>query len=417
MIGASLDEPIFRQHVAAYRPVSGHVGVSYLVTPSDLSPIDTASLQEEGVEHIRCTAEEFVSELLRLYPNGISPEEVLRAISLPSDGSVSLRDLENLRSFTAISSADLAKFVSENEHNAAKFRQLFYEGFGPNWFVIARGEIAVLGCFEEMERSVLEQMDHAPILVISGEAGAGKSTFTNWLAFRLATKHDKVVYLYQPRQAPFLDAMHSLSSYLKHERAIVLVDDLSMHAREIREFASDAKFRNVAVLTSVRSGEWASRVKMHLGDRLTPIELPRFGMSDVPVLISRIDQFYPAPEFSRLPYQQKVERFGRSRKQLLIALKEATYGQGFDEIIEHEVGTVTDPMTRTGLCLACICTLPRTGISNVAASSVLKTINSSYKLSEILSSLDGIVEIDHANRMKARHEIYAREVVERHIPV
>jgi len=416
-VGSSLDEQLFRQHAASFRPISGFSGESYLVTPSDLSEIDKASLAEEGIRHLQLSADELFDTLLLEFPGGISPSTVLQATALPNDGSSSLADLERLRSFALIDTERLNKFVIENEKDVQKFRGLFFEGFGPNWSVIIRNEIAQLESYGTLERRILDEIHKQALVVVSGEAGCGKSTFGQWVAIQLSQKASTTVYHYVPKEAPLLDSLAALSRYTKDREVIVLVDDLYLYANEIRDFLLEPKFKYIHILATVRTGEWASRIGVTLEGRVKRLEMPRFSRSDVGRLINKIDNFYPAPQFSRLSYDQKVQRFNKSDKQLLIALKEATFGAGFDEIIESEVRNVTDPLAREILLIAAICTIPRTGLSQAAASSVLRGAGSRASLTAALQNLSGIVEIDQAGRLKARHEIYARHVVEKFIEI
>lgn len=415
-IGSSLDEPLFRQHVARHRPLTGFTGESYLVTPSDLSPIDKASLDHEQIKHLRYTADQFFEALLRSFRSGIGPNDVLKATSLPTDGSLTLEDLERLRSFAPVNSEAINKFVSNNEADAPRFRKLFFEGFGPNWHVILKNEIAELESFSDMENKIVANISTEKAIVISGEAGCGKSTFALWIALRLSQKQNLSIFQYIPRQSPFLDSMSALSRHVGDRGAVVVVDDLYLYAKEIREVLVEPRFRNIHVISTARSGEWASRIGFDIEDRVFRLEMPRFAVADIHPLINKIDRFYPAPEFSQLSLEKKIERFGRSKEQLLIALKEATYGAGFDQIIEDEVERIEEPLTRLTLVIASICTLPRTGLAYAAASSVLGRLGGGKNtLASGLRQLQGIVEIDQGGRLKARHELYARQVIEKHI--
>ncbi|MBS3649720.1 tetratricopeptide repeat protein [Pseudaminobacter sp. 19-2017] len=386
-----------------------------MVTPTALSEIDRESLAQEQIRHIRLTAADFFRILLARFGNGIGPEDILKATSLPSDGSRTIADLERLTSFAPINIEAISKFVAAHEIDSARYRSLFYEGFGPNWSVILRREIAELDSYQVLEPVITKDIQRQPVIVISGEAGCGKSTFVLWSALRLSQKHSIPVYQYLPKQVSFLDAFGALARYIGDRDAVVVVDDLYLYAKEVREIVMDPRFRRIHILTTARSGEWASRIGFDMEDRVRRLDMPRFSHRDVDKLIVKIDNFYPAPRFSRLPLEEKRERFKRSKEQLLIALKEATYGAGFDQIIEDELGRIEDTAARHVLVVASICTLPRTGVSFAAATSVFKHSASTSSLTDGLRRLSGIVEVDNNGRLRARHELYARHAIESYV--
>jgi tetratricopeptide (TPR) repeat protein len=143
--------------------------------------------------------------------------------------------------------------------------------------------------------------------------------------------------------------------------------------------------------------------------------MPRYSDKDIPSLIRTIDNYYAAPSFSKIKFEEKVARFKQSKKQLLIALREATKGSGFSEIIDDEVLSIEDADTKHLLLIASLATIAGSGIKKSTAQIFFNNRHHTLDFETALENLSGIVEENPNNgRLYARHELYGKDVISRH---
>jgi hypothetical protein len=104
--------------------------------------------------------------------------------------------------------------------------------------------------------------------------------------------------------------------------------------------------------------------------------------------------YVPAPEFARMSQGQRVEKLRSSRKQLLIALREATGAQRFDDIIESEYTQLPDEACRFLLLIVGFATLARTGISRELAREAFEFLGLPRRFEDAMDALEGIVVLN-----------------------
>jgi SIR2-like domain len=414
-IGTKLDEPLLFQHINTVLSEHDIPGISYLVTPGQLSEIKKKSLENRHIKHIAASLRDFVRELQSLFPSAIKPSEI-ESDSAAGDISdlsrFSQRDVEALRSIFPISRAHLQKRI--HSQDKAKAARRFFEGYGPSWKVVLEKIYANLLQYDR----VLNEFDlrfsaDDRYFVILGEAGSGKSTCAMHVALRFAEKHRATnVFEYKETNSSLKEVLLSLKKYSRDERCVLLLDDLHVYIDEISELVGDSNFSFATILSSGRFAEWQSRIGKQLPPRAgSTATLRRFENVDIPEIIEKIKTYFAAPAFLQLTTTEQTRRFERSKRQLLIALKEATESRGFDEIIEDEFASVKERDARVLFHVIGIATIARTGIIRPMAESIYKRVAEKVSFRDaIQENLSGMVDLGDGGRLLARHEVYARHV-------
>jgi GTPase SAR1 family protein len=411
-VGTSLDEPVFRQLVTKFKPSSGHTGNSFMVSPSTLSPIVKASLKTQGIVHIQLTAEEFANELIKLYPNGLYPKDMYK-LKAANTENLGASELEALRRFIRCGFQDLSKRYKT--YTEKKYRQLFYEGFGPNWPIIIREEFSKLDCYDNILQETLTELEKKNCVAIIGEAGCGKTTLLYWLLTQASEKYSENVYIYNSGSNTLTRDIIALRKFEPEKEVLIFVEDSTFYNNEIQDILSDSRFRNIKLLLESRKSDWREKNSRKLDSYAKTIEMPRYSDKDIPSLIRTIDNYYAAPSFSKIKFEEKVARFKQSKKQLLIALREATKGSGFSEIIDDEVLSIEDADTKHLLLIASLATIAGSGIKKSTAQIVFNNRHHTLDFETALENLSGIVEENPNNgRLYARHELYGKDVISRH---
>ena len=196
---------------------------------------------------------------------------------------------------------------------------------------------------------------------------------------------------------------------------LVFVDNLHLYSDELGEILHDATYNFVTVLTSCRRSEWSSRIATHLPADTVLLNLNRFSREDIPLIIEKVSRYMASPKFTRLSQEKKIERFLWSDRHLLIALREATESEKFEDIIRDELKNVRQQESRFVLGVVAWATMARSGIQDSMLAGVygMQRRNSSYATA--LSNLEGIVNLSRTRRYVARHQVYAEEIIRRFI--
>lgn len=415
-VGTTLDEPLFLHHINAMGQDYRTAGRSHLITPSYFSDIRERALQSKNIVHIRATLAEFTQALRKAFPEGLTTHDLdinlgTAASKIRPDSSrFTKKDIEALRGIFQITRGEL----TQRFRNARHYMRRFYEGFGPTWRVILEKGYAPLSQYEAIYTRFSEPSDNR-FFIITGESGSGKSTCGMYLALRYAEEHHKMsVFEYTEGSTTLKETISSLSKYLDGSPAILLLDELHIYASDLEEAFSDRSFTNIRILSSARSGEWNSRIVTQLPDDVTTVELPRFEDRDIDTIIDKTLQHLPAPAFTKLSRPEQRQRFEKSRKQLLIALREATQSAAFDDIIEDEFSRISDADTRLLFLTVALSTVARSGISRSAARTIFESARGGAKFADLLQKdLEGIVDESRLDRLQTRHEYYAKLIIEK----
>ena len=223
------------------------------------------------------------------------------------------------------------------------------------------------------------------------------------------------VYLFRESATRLAVSLIALERYLELENkdiGVVLVDDLHIYAEPLGELYSNNRLRRVRILTSARKSEWSSRISRFIGQEVSALEYARFSESDIDALIDQLSEYYPSPTFTRLSREEKHSNFKKSKQQLLIALREATSSEVFDDTIRDEFNRIESEDGRLLLAIVCWATIARVGVNVGACQSIYSKLGAGKTYREAKSQLAGIVGTNSKGRLVARHELYASHIVE-----
>ena len=98
------------------------------------------------------------------------------------------------------------------------------------------------------------------------------------------------------------------------------------------------------------------------------------------------------PNFGLLRISNKQIAFlKKSRRQLLVLMKEATLQRKFEEIIEDEFRTIEDESAKATLSVVGLATLAKNSLSPGEVQAILKSINADFDLGIAMKQLDSVV--------------------------
>ena len=413
-VGTSLDEPLFEQALEA-RGRRGQAprerrAKSFLVSRK-ITPVLADDLREFNVVPIEATAAEFFSyladecdplptreELLGV----LNPELTIRIGALDSE-----RDRQAVREFFA--AVDRVEVKAPPAHG----RSPYLLGAHPTWDDLAMGLDARREITESVASRVLEDLSNRAdcrVHLVLGHRGAGKSTLIMRVALDIAVEGTPVFFM-NGEDMPEPHIVHKAISSMG-TRVLLVVDDAGWALGRLASFLSDADEldRPPVVLVALRAN-----ARLAFLDRGVTVSEEHWIRELTEVDIERvIDVLEHAGRLGRLTGKQRTEirhEFSvRSRKQLLVALREATEGEHFLNIIAREMADLEDPQLKVVYLAACLATAENASLSRGQLLAL-----SQKPPAEMLAALDRefhqlLIPGPH-DRWAARHPVIATTVL------
>ncbi len=194
-------------------------------------------------------------------------------------------------------------------------------------------------------------------VLLHAEAGAGKSTLLRRVGAELVDTWDCVVLSLKPFGAlEFLD-VERLSSKLD-ERVYLLVDDAARVATELRSFVDSARRAGakITIVAAARTNEWQDSREAQLLTPRVEFELAALSRDEIDRVLATLDQHGQLGSLEGANEDAQRHAFeARAQNQLLVALREATEGKAFDEIVVDEFeGMVSEDAKRGYLYVAAL---------------------------------------------------------------
>jgi len=355
-VGTRLSEPPFHHYLALrserLRGQRDYRAKAFLVAPG-ITPIRRRHLEEQGIVPIDAKAEDFfvglAKRLCDLVPSRVEllknryPDQIdaIAAGILDTHGDF-LREFDHVRP-----SAAPKKRTARDT--------FFFEGAEPTWDDIAAEVDAPRSITPLLVSRLQDKSDTARFYLVVGHAGSGKSSLLRRLAYELSKGGDAVYFFRSPNrlsEKPLADFLRGLG----RRRAFLFIDDAQLHLATLEKvFAETGTDLGVTVV----AGERPHAVLHHIGElrttRFESIEVPLLDRRDSVSILERLETFGLLGALRGKTREQQIREFmGRSRKQLLVALKEATSGKGFDIILANEFATLASESARVAYTVACL---------------------------------------------------------------
>lgn len=421
-VGTELDEPLLWQYIAVRQRRAAHIKErrpkSFIVCQS-ISKAKQDALSEFNVFPVEATAEEFLELLAKAQERTATREEMLRSIDptlatlfeLQTEGA-SGKELRLAEAFFSV-----FRPIHYRESEKAN-RSHFLLGSPPTWedmHAHLDAEREINGQVQALVENVLASDSRTtPVIILSGPAGSGKTTIAKRVSLSLAS-HAHPVYFAEsdvrPLPQPILSYLYSVN-----QQVILFFDNATSDLRLIAELilsCSGLRFKPVIVL-SARTNELAIRRYLLQGvENLREIRVPNLSEPDIDAILAKLEAHGLLGDLKKLTAPQRSQVFSqKAKKQILIAMREATRGKGFDEIIQDEFSGI-QPLEARLLYL--VAALPSMNHSTIRRGQLIAStdLSPSEALSLIEDNLSGIL-LPYENdtqRLQIRHPLIAEYVV------
>lgn len=412
-IGTKLNEPLLKFHIERYKHLSGKVGgKSYVITPS-ATEIQRTSLLQYNIVHIEGTLSDFTDWLGREFPDQITPIE-LATRSIPQYAGLLAVDNRTayLNLFVGVSL--VKRDMTAPAGGSPGSIRPFYKGFQPTWADIVEGVPADLDSLSYGLRMVGKFSEPNKVIPFIGPAGSGKSTLLMQLCYSLCSRANVAVYFIGEPLKDLAKTLEELEkTSLNANLVYVAIDNVDLMSDSLSKVINSGRLSKTVFVCAERENSWAKRAKNKLGIYTIPaIFVREFSERDAANILDKLERFGSWTILGQMTAKNRVKALvNGAKKQLLIALLEATYGRGFEKIIESEyadlscreermffltVGVVTDrhidaPIDLIDRALSCLGILSRSLV--------------------LTDALAGIV-IRNGDRLSVRHPVYVRHILE-----
>ncbi len=416
-IGSKLDEPIFWQYLEARKEKHGNQERrprSFIITP-DISPARKYILSKYNIHHIPKKAKDFFLWLNELFPEKPNRMDVIKKsepdlilIAKALAQNVSRKTIKSLKSFL-----DEFQNVKPVKPDPAHRKTFFHSGAVPTWQDIAHKLDAKRDITDEIYDNIFSiKEDNKPkYIFVHGTAGSGKSTVAKRLAWNLSSNQFQV-YFNESSHIPIFSLIKESVEYIGGH-PIFIIDDVHKNIQSNKDFIkklNDMNFQASVIAFSRSSSVDNLIVSLENSVELKEYSLKDLSLSEIKNILSVLDETGMLGKLQGLPMEKRIEEFQvRAKKQILVAMKEATQARAFGEIIKQEYKEIENEEARklyllTSLVTAHGYSLPKTffiGAMDIAPNKCLNFLN---------RDLRGLI-IDMNEKFIARHPLIAEHIV------
>ncbi len=348
-VGTELDEPLFFQYIEA-RARRASAGIdelrprSFLISPH-ISPPKRDSLRKAfNIVSIEADTQIFLNWLAQ------------KIAALPTRIDVLKSTLPGLVEILQAEQAG-GRFIKELKHFGLLFhhvpielegtgsgeKSLFLLGASPRWEDILRDMDAPRAitdvAFQKTEET-LRGENRLKAYMLLGPAGSGKSTILRRLGIRLS-RSGYVVYLTNSEEnvAPQIIA-RSLEAFDK--RVVLLFDNAETVLGGIPRLLKELRTVSKApvVIVAARTNDYDRKISRLVDDNeVEEISVPNLNRPEIEALIRTLETNNLLGELRGKAQSARIAAFeDRANKQILIAMREATSGEKFNDILKNEFG-------------------------------------------------------------------------------
>jgi len=419
-LGTDLNEPIFESYLEARESrtkVKERRPKSYLISPN-LGAVKQLNFKERyNVHYIQGTTETFLNWIQSISHRLPSKDEILK-VTFPK--LVQMLNIEGINE----SEKQALKLFAEGferipvDFRISKTRSAFLIGATPVWNDIFRGLDIPRTITDSLLNTIdnhLKIFDNQRIKIVNllGTAGSGKSTILKRLGLKLSQEGHNVFHSYTDHLPTFNQMFNALQ--ILDTKSVLLIDNgenIVGGLPKLITIINQLKHPPVIVLGSRMNSH--KRVSNIIPEDIDyeAVKLPDLDDQEIHDLIDKLDENNLLGILKGLTkYNRFAEFKNKARKQILIALKEATSGHLFEDIIKDEYLRI-EPHEAQVLC-TCVALNTELGFTNSKQDFVgFSKVTHAESLDYLYNTLDGtIMWVGNGEKFMIRHRILAEYII------
>jgi hypothetical protein len=370
---------------------------------------------------LRATAEEFftwlqqkIKELPIREHTLIDSRPELRIAFEQTRGTATKKEIQRMeRFYEAIHPVRLPSPSSSH-------RKLYLLGSSPDWQDFAHNLDAPRDINQFLAETVRDTYGKSPPCPIAllGSAGCGKSTIIRRVALTIAAEGSPVFFSEEdvlPKPEDAASVFNELD-----RRAILFLDNADLVLKWCAALLQrcDEEKRPLLILSARTNRYDRYCAEIRSITDVTEIAVPNLSSADIEALIQVLEKNNLLGHLRGMSDRdRRVEFEKRAEKQILVAMREATEGRGFDQIIESEFAELTPFEAKVLYLCAAIATTARSHLtveqllscSEVNRSEALELVNRNLR--------DIVIRLEEDPRsMRLRHAVIADLMTEKRAP-
>jgi hypothetical protein len=418
-VGTQLDEPLFWQYIEIRQQREARSSErrpkSFLISPNISKPMEEV-LDRYNIVAVKATGRAFFEWL----ENNCPPhkrEAMLRVLDPTLEPALRAAEEGLPRASVGLAEYFYSMFKAPALLPRHARRSLFLLGSPPTWDDIAAGFDAHRDVSDALRlrlQKAIENGDEA-LFVISASAGSGKSTLAKRAAVQLVGEGHSVFFS-EGESRP--DA-EKLAEYIRsfERRVLLIFDHAGWDLREIGELYEKTRgLKHSPIIVVVARSNDFLRFKHYLAKvgKIERIRIPNLSDSDIRSILEVLEDNMLLGQLRAMSPDARVEVFRtRANKQILVAMREATTGRGFDDIIKDEFTSVEPAEAKLLYLVAAIPSIENFGLGLAQMVTAMRLPpNETIRLAE-----DSLADIlvpkeGEAGLFVIRHPLIARFVVE-----
>ena len=423
-IGTELNEPLFERYIVARDARFGlkeRRPKSFLISPK-LSPIKVSNFKANyNVHHIEGTTEDYLNWLGRISSELPKKEEILKTTFPNLLNIFEYAEIANISKKSIIQFAKCFNRVPK-ESKPIKERSGFLTGTSPRWNDILLDldvprtiSIDIINAAERFLSSK-DESSKTNIISIIGYAGAGKSTLLKRLGISMTQKGRTAFFSYSdfiPKKDEIVDVLSAIN-----EKAVLIFDNsknaLSQLPKLIDSLNQELKFPPLIIL-GIRTN-YIDLLDQFINPTVSEnlkFQIPDLDDIEINSIIKKLEDNNLLGKLSGMNSYQRIREFkNRAHRQILIAMKEATNGNSFNEIIKDEFESI-HPYEAKILAL-CVALNTELGFTNskqdfVGFSKSAQNEALAYLETVLQGTISGVGNTD--SRFMLRHKIMADYII------
>lgn len=409
-IGTELKEPIFNYHLSRLSSATDRAPAQgYIISPS-VSELSAENFRERNIVSCKATTSDFADFLRATLGETYTRKDVAQE-RLPSFVGVlsklGVRDADHITS-GLYDIVPIKDRISNRSTARAVGLQDFYTGNPPSWEDVTDNVHAQLDFYNEVGQAI----ERNKLTIIHGSAGCGKTTcLYDRAIFYISTHPDAEVYLVPSGRDFPTRAIRFLVENVK-SNILLLVDGFSEYSQTIKELTEDSLLGNLKIVAADRSNIWAKIKDQYSSVPHASLSMRWITRADATRILVKLEEFGDWARMERLSQDQRVQAiYDSPRRQLLVALKEATTGRGFDEIIRGEFSGISGSYDKYCCILLAVATMHGLPISQETFDTAVRSRFRTVKLPRD-RGLEGIV-LEENGGLTLRHRVIADHLVRR----
>jgi len=301
-------------------------------------------------------------------------------------------------------------------------RSLYLLGTSPRWEDLHRDLDTPREITDKILTHVLTQFDQksGTIVALLGSAGCGKSTILRRLGIRLC-QAGRDVFFTNSERIPSADAITSALETLTDRKCVLLFDNAEIALAGlpgILKRVLESPLPPTIVIASRTNDFDRLWARFQGSDEIEEFHVPNLNKPEIKGIIDVLERNDLLGKLQGLTETERIREFeNRAHKQILVAMREATSGRGFDEIIKDEFDKLV-PIESKILYL-CAALVTDAGYSMTMEQFVrCADVTPSEALHLLARNLrDIVIPFDRGGeQLKLRHRHIAEFVIERVAP-